>query len=676
MRRVARPYVIAAAVVVVVFALFLAAPGFLATVETALYDFHFTLRGARDPGDRVVIVAADEKSLAALGRWPWPRSVLADLTTALSDAGARVIAFDILLSEAQVEGEARVAEALAERFRALGLSPVDGVGHSLKQELDALVREADHDARLEAAIRRSGRVLLPMVFEIAPAPALAPEPTGSPLASALVSFAHWAERGAYPPVSARAATLPIPALAGAARDLGHVNMLADPDGTTRWEAAVIQYRGFYYPSLAVQAARLAMDVPAAGLKLDFGRSLDAGPVAIPVDARDRMLVDYAGPAGTFPYVSAVDVLAGRMAPDAVRDRVVFVGASAAAIYDLRVTPLSPVLPGVEKHANVAANILAGRFLERPDWVELLEAAGIGVWPFVLAWVLPRLRPVASVAAVLAAWALLFGAVHWAFLRGLWLPLVYPTLAMALTFLGITVYRLFTEERQRLWIKRAFQRYVSPEVVEQLVGNPAALAFGGEVRELTVLFTDIRDFTTYTERHPPQEVVHTLREYLTTMADQVIANKGTLDKFIGDAIMAIFGAPVAYPDHAVRACRAALAMIEELERLQAKWSAEGREPFRMGIGINTGEMVVGNLGSEQLFDYTVVGDGVNLGARLESLNKEYATKRHIIISESTYAAAGDAIEVRRLGEVLVKGKTRPVVIYELLGLRQEAALSAA
>jgi adenylate cyclase len=246
--------------------------------------------------------------------------------------------------------------------------------------------------------------------------------------------------------------------------------------------------------------------------------------------------------------------------------------------------------------------------------------------------------------------------------------------MGLGFLAITVHRLFTEELQRLWIKRAFQRFVSPEVVEQLVGTPAALQFGGEVRNLTVLFTDIRDFTTYTERHTPQEVVHILREYLTAMADQVIANQGTLDKFIGDAVMAIFGAPVPIPDHAEKACRAALAMIDELDKLQAKWVAEDREPFRMGIGINTGEMVVGNLGSEQLFDYTVVGDGVNLGARLESLNKEYETKRHIIISESTYEAAKDVVEVRRLGEVLVKGKTRPVVIYELVGLRAAAAAS--
>jgi adenylate cyclase len=241
------------------------------------------------------------------------------------------------------------------------------------------------------------------------------------------------------------------------------------------------------------------------------------------------------------------------------------------------------------------------------------------------------------------------------------------MALAGTFVAVTVYQLLTEERQRLWIKRAFQRFVSPDVVEELVRNPKALQFGGEVRHLTVLFSDIRGFTTYTERHAPQDVVHMLREYLTRMVDLVLEEKGTLDKFIGDAVMAIFGAPQAVPDHALRACRAAVRMMDEVERLQAKWTAEGREPFEIGIGINTAEMVVGNLGSEQLFDYTVVGDGVNLGARLESLNKEYETQRHIIISEETYEAAREHLEVRRLGEVLVKGKTRPVIIYELLGI---------
>jgi len=384
-----------------------------------------------------------------------------------------------------------------------------------------------------------------------------------------------------------------------------------------------------------------------------------------------MLIDWLGPPATIPTISVADLLTGKVAPASIRDRIVFVGANAAGIYDLRVTPTSPIMPGVEKHATVAANILAGQSLQRPDWVELLEAAGILLWPLLLTWVLPRFRPVASLGIVVVLWAAYYGGVHLTFLKGLWLPLVYPSLAMALAFTGITIYRVLTEERQRLWTKRAFQQFVSPDVVEQLVDNPAALQFGGEVRNLTVMFLDIRDFTGYSERHTPQEVVQMLREFLTRMAEHILAQKGTLDKFIGDAIMAIFGAPIPLPDHAERACRAALAMVQEAEALQAKWVAEGREPFRIGIGINTGEMVVGNLGSEQLFDYTVVGDGVNVGVRLETLNKEYQTSRPIIISEATYLAAKDVLEVRRLGEAMVKGKTVPVVAYELLGLREAA-----
>ena len=667
-----RVYLIAAAVVVLALAVFLWAPEFLKTAEIRLYDLHFKLRGTEQPGDRVVIAAIDEKSLTALGRWPWPRSLMGDLIRVLSAGGAKVIAVDILLSEPEVSGELRAATQLSERLRALGAAGVGTAGPTVQRELADLIRRADHDRQLADAIRESGRVVLPIVFEVGPdRSGPPPEPSGTPYKSALQSFRHYEERGLYPPPAAKEATPPLPAFVEAAQALGHVTMLADQDGTTRWEAVIFEDRGRYYPSLAVQAVRLASGVEPKGLTLDFGRALTIGSVPAPLDPRDRLLINYAGPGGTFRYLSAVDLLSGKVSPDAVRDRIVFIGATAAGTYDLRVTPTSPIMPGVEKHANVAANVLSGRFLRRPDWVELVEVAGILFFPLALAWLLPRLRPVVSLGAVLAVWGVLFAAVHLAFRGGLWLPVVYPTLALGLTFVGITVYRLLTEERQRLWTKRAFQQFVSPEVVERLMDNPAALQFGGEVRNLTVLFSDIRDFTGYAERHPPQEVVRMLHEYLTRMVDRVLAQQGTLDKFIGDAVMAIFGAPVPLPDHAERACRAALGMIKELEMLQAKWMAEGREPFRIGIGINTGDMVVGNLGSEQLFDYTVVGDGVNLGARLESLNKEYKTTLPIIISESTYLAAKEMLEVRRLGEVTVKGKSRPVVVYELLGIHETA-----
>ncbi len=655
---------LAAGVVLALAVLYMLAPPFLALAELAVYNQQFRLRGVRPADARVVIVAIDEESLRARGRWPWPRSVLADLVRRLDRAGAAAIALDIILSEPEQSGELRAVVRLAERLRSRG------VAGPVQQELERMRRDADHDQRLADAIAASDRTVLASQFALAlGAPAAAPPREGQPLKSAFASFKHYDARGTFPPPHADAAGMPIRPLLDAAKSLGHANMLPDLDGTTRWELLAVEYKGHYYPSLALEAVRVAAGIDPFALRLDFGQVVELGETRIPIDPRARVLVDYAGPGGTFMHVSAARVLSGEVPAGRLKDRLVFVGATAEGTYDLRVTPFSPVFPGVEKHANVAANILGGRFIIRPAWVELIEAAGILLLPLALAVVLPRLRPMTATGVTLAMWVGFFGATHLAFRKGLWLPVVYPSLALAITFVGITILRFLTEERQRLWTKRAFQQYVSPEVVERITEDPAALRFGGELRPLTVLFADIRDFTTYTEKREPQEVVQMLREHLTRMTDAILREHGTLDKYIGDAVMAIFGAPVALPDHPLRACRAALAMLTELERLQAKWAAEGKEPFRIGIGINTGPMVVGNLGSEQLFDYTVVGDEVNVGARLEALNKEYTTTKPIIISESTYEGAREAIEARRLGEVTVKGKSRPVVVYELLGLRE-------
>jgi adenylate cyclase len=655
-------FLIAAAIVLLVGALYMVAPPLLRRAELELYDQHFRLRRSRPGNDRVVIVAIDEASLREVGRWPWSRAVLAELVARLDQAGAAAIAFDIILNEPEVSSEQHALARIAARLKSLG------VGRTVEREIEAVAREADPDRQFAGEIRKAGRVILPVQVTLMPdAPREPPARVGQPMKSALGSFKNYAERGLFAPPSAQAEGFPIPPLLDAAAGVGHVHMVADVDGSTRWEALVIESRGHYYPSLALETVRIAAGLDPFSLRVEFGHTVQLGEVSIPIDARARVLVDYAGPPRTFRHFTAADLLRGKVPAERLRDRIVFVGATAEGTYDLRVTPFSGVFPGVEKHANVAANILDRRFIIRPAWVELVEAAGIVIFPILLAWILPRLRPVTSLGAALAIWLAFYGGTHLVFRRGLWLPVIYPSLALALTWVVVTVYRFLTEERQRLFTKRAFQQYVSPEVVERIVEDPAALQFGGEVRELTVLFSDIRDFTTFTEKHDPQEVVQMLREYLTRMTDQVLKQQGTLDKYIGDAVMAIFGAPIALPDHAERACRAALAMAAELERLQAKWVAEGKEPFRIGIGINTGKMVVGNLGSEQLFDYTVIGDEVNLGARLESLNKEYKTGKCIILSEGTYEAAREAIEVRRLGEVTVKGKTRPVVVYELLGL---------
>jgi adenylate cyclase len=664
-------HLVAASIAGLVLVVYFLAPGFFQTLSVKVYDLHFALRAVRDPGDAVVILAVDEKSLAEIGRWPWPRAVLAQIVERLAAAGTRAIAFDILLSEPQVSGELRAASRLGERFRASGLARRPE-GEAFLSEIETVRRQADDDARLEEAIRASGRVVLPVVFTLAPDAAVLggrlPERKGAPFKSALVGFRGYSERGLYPPPRAATADLPIPRLVAAARELGHVTMIADTDGTTRWEALVFEHHGHYYPSLAVQAVRVALDIDAVALKLDFGQALEVGPFRVPVDARNRTLVDYAGPTATVRHLSAVDVIAGRVPTDAIRDRIVFIGTTAAGAYDLRVTPVSPILPGVEKHANVAANILAGRYLTRPVWVELVEVAMVVLWPFVLAALLSRVRPIWGLTMAVLSLAAVFGGAHLAFRGGLWLPVVYPSFAIVLTTVGVNAYLYVTEERQRKWMRHAFERFVSPEVVGRIVRDPDALQFGGELKTLTILFTDIRDFTGYTQRNPPSEVVHVLRECNTRMVSHVIANQGTLDKFVGDAIMALFGAPLTQPDHAERACRTALAMAEELRTLQERWRAEGREPFRMGIGINTGEVVVGNLGSDQLFDYTAVGDAVNVGSRLESLNKEIPTPNCILISESTYEAAREAIEARRISEVAIRGREQPVAVYELLGMR--------
>ena len=682
-RTARRPYLLLAlGVIGLLGGLWYRAPAFLQNVEFILYDEHFRLRGPRAANPQIAIVAIDERSLAAVGRWPWSRAVLARLVQRLDEAEAASIAFDVLMNEPERSTEHEVVERLRAR---LGPRARDA---GVRQELERILAEADPDAALAAAIRDSGRVVLASNFQLGVGIAAdAPERVGAPMKGAIgvrlatdpppssqtPPFTNFPERGLYPPPRGRVETFPIAPLMAEAAAVGHVNMIPEADGSTRYEALLVESRGYYYPSLAIEAIRVAAGLDPSARSVTFGEAVRLADIVIPTDARSRVLIDYVGPDGTIPHVSAADVLAGT-GLDRLKDRAVFVGATAPGLYDLRVTPVSTVMPGVEKHANMAANILDGRFIVRPVWGELVEAASIVLLPLLLALVVPGLRPYPSLAMTLVIWIGLFGAGHLAFRNGQWINLVYPSLALLATFVVITIYRFLTEERQRQYTRRAFQQYVSPEVVEQIMQNPRALQFGGELRTLTVLFSDIRDFTTFTEKHDPQLVVQMLREYLTEMTRIVIEEGGTLDKYIGDAVMAEFGAPIAYPDHALRGCRAALRMHAEVERLTAKWIAEGKEPFRIGLGVNTGTMVVGNLGSEQLFDYTVIGDEVNLGARLESLNKDYQTDKQIIISDGTYEAAGDAIDVRRLGEVKVKGKTRPVVVYELLGLTASAASS--
>ena len=647
--------------------LFFLNPTILRELELKLLDQQFRLRGKRTPSVPVKIVAIDDASLEKVGRWPWPRTTLARLFAKLAAGKPRVVGVDVILTEPEVGAEQRVAGQILSRYQALGVPAAGKPAQAFERELQDLRERTDPDRTLTAAMERTPQVIA-AYFSLE----RAKEP-GPPPRTPLDKFGFIRLRGRDDRTlllaTASKVTEPIPVLAAASRLLGHVNILPDPDGTVRRETLIIGYRENFYPSLGLQVARLAMDLPADQMLLDLRGEVRIGPVTIPTDVEGRMLINFVGKGRTFPHYSAADVLSGAVPPETFKDAIVFMGATAAGIFDLRVTPYEEVFPGVEIHANTVENILSRRFLHRPAWVEITVFLLILVLPFGLGCALRHLRPLAGSVLALGFLLGIFAAGQVLFVAGgVWLPVLYPMLAVVLTHVPITVHRALTEERQRLFVKRAFQQYVSESVVKNILADPSLLRFGGERKELTVLFSDVRGFTTYSERHGAEQVVEILGEYLSKMVDVVFVHEGTLDKFVGDAVMAVFGAPVPQRDHALRACRTAVDMMASLRELQAKWAREDKEPFRIGIGVNTGEVIVGNLGSVQRFDYTVIGDPVNLAARLESLNKEFPEASGIIISEFTYAQVKDHVEVRPLGQVTVKGKAKPVVVYELLGVK--------
>jgi len=479
--------------------------------------------------------------------------------------------------------------------------------------------------------------------------------------------------GDYNLITAYAPVPSIKAIAESGENCGYFNAFPDPDGVIRWSPLVIKFQDNFYYSLPIALLMQYLDYPMIVLNLaEFGvDGVMLGDLRIPTDEIGRLLINYLGPAKTFPHYSISDIIAGRLSPELIKGKIVIVGATATGIYDLRVTPFSPVYPGVELHATVVENILQGNFLEQSAWTTFIDICGIIVFGMIIGIAIPRLK---ALQGILLVMVLLGGFVAGNTLifakYNTWLNMVYPVLTMMTIYLVITVYRYFTEEREKKKIRGAFQYYLTASVINELLKDPTKLKLGGDKKDLTVMFSDIRGFTTISEKLTPEELVHLLNEYLTAMTDIVFKYEGLLDKYIGDAIMAVFGAPVDQPDHALRSCRTALEMMATLKGLQQKWAAEGRPFVDIGVGINSGDMVVGNMGSNMRFDYTVMGDNVNLSSRLEGINKEYGT--HIVISEFTYEVVKEEVFCRELDAVRVKGKKLPVKIYELICERKDAA----
>jgi adenylate cyclase len=473
-------------------------------------------------------------------------------------------------------------------------------------------------------------------------------------------------------IHAYAAVPNLKQLSAAAENSGYFNAFPDSDGAIRWSPLAIKFRDSYYSSLALSLLTQYLNWPTVVLRLgEFGvEGITIDKVDIPTDDTGRVLVNYLGPARTFPHYSVTDIVNDRVPPEKLRGKIVIVGATATGIYDLRVTPFSTIYPGVEIHATVIDNILHNNFLQQSWWIKFLDFVSIIALGLIMGMIIPRLKAVQGmIVAILFTGAFFLVNVFLFSRYNMWLNLIYPVLTMLTVYLGITVYRYMTEEREKKKVRNAFQYYLTASVITEMLKDPTKLKLGGDKKQLTALFSDIRGFTTISEQLTPEELVHLLNEYLTAMTDIVFKYDGLLDKYMGDAIMAVFGAPLDQPDHALRACRTALEMLQTLQKLQAKWSAEGKPFMNIGVGINTGDMVVGNMGSQMRFDYTVMGDSVNLASRLEGINKEYGT--NIVISEFTYAIVKEELYCRELDAVRVKGKKLPVKIYELMSEKRDA-----
>ncbi|HEX9584396.1 MAG TPA: adenylate/guanylate cyclase domain-containing protein, partial [Gammaproteobacteria bacterium] len=469
----------------------------------------------------------------------------------------------------------------------------------------------------------------------------------------------------------------LPPLQANARAAGHLMNQPDGDGVVRRVPLLFEYEGNFYEALSLAVTRVALGIEQveAGFP-DIGASesytsmewLSLGGIRIPVDESVQALVPFRGLQGSFPYLSATDVLRGNVDPAALKDRIVLVGATAEGLLDIRATPVNPKYPGVEVHANLISGMLDGSIKENPAYAAGAEFILLVISGAVMAVLLPILSPLWAAATTLALLVSIVGVnlAAWKY-ANLAFPLTEGVLAILALFLFNMSWGFFVESRGKRQLANRFGQYVPPELVNEMSIDPRAFTMDTRSRDLTVLFSDVRDFTTISEGLSPQELSDLMNAYLSPMTRIIYDHRGTIDKYMGDAIMAFWGAPLADPEHARHALQSALAMTAQLRRLRGEFKSRNWPHIRIGVGVNTGTMNVGNMGSEYRVAYTVMGDAVNLGSRLEGLTKVYGTE--IIVSESTRSAVPEYAYLE-LDRVRVKGKDEPVTIYEPVGVSDE------
>ena len=608
----------------------------------------------------VRIVNIDEKSLARFGQWPWPRTLVADLVTNLTRFGPAAIGFDVMFAEPDRLSPAVTADTI----------------RSLDEETRAKLRALPGNDELLADAMRRSRVALGE----SGLPSLVAELDKELPVTGLAKIGYQEpERFMWEFPGLLRST---PVLEAAAGGRGLLTIKTERDGIVRRVPVIMRAQGLTMPSLSFEMLRLASGSDTILIKsTDIGiTSVAVKGFAMPTDLQGQIWVHFA-PNDPSIYVSAADVLDGKVDADDVAGRLVLIGTAAVGLQDVKTTPISPVMPGVEIHAQVLEAALTGQLLAQPIWgltAEFLSAMILGL---AVIWFAPMFGPV-SLIAVGAFFATLLVGTSWYYYSQyrLLIDPTYPLLSTTAIYLTLIFFSFVREQSQRRQIRSAFSQYLSPALVEQLAQAPEKLVLGGEEREMTVMFSDMRGFTSISEtyKHDPQGLTGLMNRFLTPLTNAILARKGTIDKYMGDAIMAFWNAPLDDKEHQINACEAALDMLEQVDALNKEREEEARQegrpfiPLNVGVGLNTGTCVVGNMGSDLRFDYSVFGDSVNLASRLEGQSKEYGFP--IIAGSSTALAVKDRFAILELDFIMVKGKTQPEVIYAIAG-RADVAHSA-
>jgi len=632
----------------------------IARFRSSVFDAYLVLSPrATDKNYPVKIIDIDEASLAKIGQWPWPRTRLAEIVTRLKEAGAASITFDLVMPESDRLSPDALARLLSES------------APSLAPALRDLENLPTNDAVFGTAMK-AAPVVLGFVG------------TSEPLGTPGPSRASFVTAGDDPRlfVPRFAGSLnSLPVLTAGAKGLGAVNWMPSQDQIVRRVGMLVNVDDVLYPSLALETLRISLGQTTVFVRASGGsgtqafgqqtgiEALRVGRTVVPTDGNGQLWLRYAK-ADPGRTIAAHAVLGGSFKPSEVAGRMVLIGSSSPLLFDLRATPLDQAVPGVEIHAQALEQMVSGQHLVRPDYAAGAELLFLAASGGLVAWLIAKAGARTAAAVGLASIAGVIGVSWWLYAgAGYLFDPVYPSLALAAVYIAGSLHNTLDTERERSQIRATFSHYMAPALVAELARDPGRLKLGGENRVVTVLFADVRGFTQISEQMDAEPLVALLNQLFTPMTDTIVAHGGTIDKFMGDAVMAFWNAPMDDPDHARHACAAGLAMIAELERLNTVWQAEAqasgapRPLIELGIGINTGLCCVGNLGSPRRFDYSIIGEAVNVASRLEGITRTYGVP--VIAGEAT-ADAISGFAMLEIDRIVPRGKQRAERIYAVLG----------